>query len=94
MATVQSDIFKPTKFGGKYTTTLIPGEQLSLIPPSNFKAAYTEIQATVLVLRLPNPSKLSSRPITYLLNGSRSTSLESSLEISILRSFSGSRLLL
>ena len=26
MATVQSDIFKPTKFGGKYTTTLIPGE--------------------------------------------------------------------
>ncbi len=28
MATVQSDIFKPTKFGGKYTVTLIPGEQL------------------------------------------------------------------
>lgn len=27
-ATVQSDIFKPTKFGGKYTTTLIPGEQM------------------------------------------------------------------
>lgn len=25
MATVQSDIFKPTKFGGKYTATLIPG---------------------------------------------------------------------
>ncbi len=25
MATVQSDIFKPTKFGGKYTVTLIPG---------------------------------------------------------------------
>jgi len=24
-ATVQSDIFKPTKFGGKYTVTLIPG---------------------------------------------------------------------
>ena len=28
MATVQSDIFKPTKFGGKYTVTLIPGELL------------------------------------------------------------------
>lgn len=28
MATVQSDIFKPTKFGGKYTTTLIPGESI------------------------------------------------------------------
>lgn len=29
MATVQSDIFKPTKYGGKYTVTLIPGmEQL------------------------------------------------------------------
>jgi len=25
MATVQSDIFKPTKFGGKYTVALIPG---------------------------------------------------------------------
>jgi hypothetical protein len=25
MATVNSDIFKPTKFGGKYTATLIPG---------------------------------------------------------------------
>ena len=25
MATVQSDIFKPTKFGGKYTVSLIPG---------------------------------------------------------------------
>lgn len=28
MATVQSDIFKPTKFGGKYTVTLIPGASL------------------------------------------------------------------
>lgn len=25
-ATVQSDLFKPTKFGGKYTVTLIPGD--------------------------------------------------------------------
>ncbi|PMD19773.1 NAD-isocitrate dehydrogenase subunit I [Hyaloscypha hepaticicola] len=25
-ATVQSDIFKPTKYGGKYTATLIPGD--------------------------------------------------------------------
>lgn len=25
MATVNQDIFKPTKFGGKYTVTLIPG---------------------------------------------------------------------
>ena len=24
-ATIQSDIFKPTKYGGKYTVTLIPG---------------------------------------------------------------------
>jgi hypothetical protein len=24
-ASVQSDIFKPTKYGGKYTVTLIPG---------------------------------------------------------------------
>jgi hypothetical protein len=27
MATVQSDIFKPTKYGGKYTVTLIPGTE-------------------------------------------------------------------
>jgi len=26
LATIQSDIFKPTKFGGKYTVTLIPGD--------------------------------------------------------------------
>lgn len=26
LATVQSDIFKPTKYGGKYTVTLIPGD--------------------------------------------------------------------
>lgn len=26
MATVQSDIYKPTKYGGKYTVTLIPGD--------------------------------------------------------------------
>jgi len=26
MATVQSDIFRPTKFGGNYTVTLIPGD--------------------------------------------------------------------
>jgi len=25
MATVGQDIFRPTKFGGKYTVTLIPG---------------------------------------------------------------------
>src|ERR1700753_1181749 len=25
-ATVQSDMFKPTKYGGKYTVTLIPGD--------------------------------------------------------------------
>jgi isocitrate dehydrogenase (NAD+) len=30
MATVQSDILKPTKYGGKYTVTLIPGLCLPL----------------------------------------------------------------
>ena len=28
MATVQSDIFQPSKFGSKYTVTLIPGKAL------------------------------------------------------------------
>ena len=34
LATVQADIFKPTKYGGKYTVTLIPG---------NFSASYGPI---------------------------------------------------
>ena len=93
MATVQSDIFQPTKFGGKYTSTLIPGEQLSLIPPSQVEAADLSLQATVSVLRLPSPSRQYLRRIMYPLSGSRSTSPESSLEISIPRSFSGSQLL-
>ena len=29
MATLSQDIFKPTKFGGKYTVTLIPGTIIS-----------------------------------------------------------------
>lgn len=29
-ASVQSDIFKPTKYGGKYTVTLIPGTYIRL----------------------------------------------------------------
>lgn len=32
-ATVQSDIFKPTKYGGKYTVTLIPGMLSSQLSP-------------------------------------------------------------
>lgn len=36
MATVGQDIFKPTKFGGKYTVTLIPGTRDSRPePPSD-----------------------------------------------------------
>jgi hypothetical protein len=30
---VQSDIFKPTKYGGKYTVTLIPGMPSSQSSP-------------------------------------------------------------
>ena len=44
MATVQSDIFKPTKFGGKYTTTLIPGK--------HFGAGKAEICQTPLTLAI------------------------------------------
>jgi hypothetical protein len=36
MATVGQDIFKPTKFGGKYTVTLIPG--MPRQPPPNTTA--------------------------------------------------------
>jgi isocitrate dehydrogenase (NAD+) len=39
MATINSDIFKPTKFGGKYTVTLIPGTQPPIaISPSPMRS--------------------------------------------------------
>ena len=42
MATVEADIFKPSKFGGKYTVTLIPGTRLATMPV----AAANELCAT------------------------------------------------
>ncbi len=36
MATLQSDIFKPTKYGGKYTATLIPGMSLQWLRTVHF----------------------------------------------------------
>jgi hypothetical protein len=53
-ATVQADIFKPTKFGGKYTVTLIPGMLLqdkAEIPAG----AYVDLQVMVLVPKSPSP---------------------------------------
>lgn len=35
-ATIQSDIFKPTKYGGKYTVTLIPGTKPAMISDELF----------------------------------------------------------
>merc|ERR1712098_583354 len=39
-ATVQSDIFKPTKFGGKYTATLIPGDGIGAEVTEAVKAIF------------------------------------------------------
>ena len=53
-ATVQADIFKPTKFGGKYTVTLIPGR--SSLDKAEIRAdTYNHSQVTALVLKFPNP---------------------------------------
>jgi isocitrate dehydrogenase (NAD+) len=40
MATLQSDIFKPTKFGGKYTVTLIPGDGIGAEVSESVKTVF------------------------------------------------------
>ncbi|KAK2741470.1 isocitrate dehydrogenase (NAD(+)) idh1 [Myotisia sp. PD_48] len=40
MATVQSDIFKPTKYGGKYTVTLIPGDGIGVEVAESVKTIF------------------------------------------------------
>ncbi|MCJ1247475.1 isocitrate dehydrogenase (NAD(+)) idh1 [Trapelia coarctata] len=40
MATVQSDIFKPTKFGGKYTVSLIPGDGIGAEVAESVKTVF------------------------------------------------------
>jgi len=40
MASVQSDIFKPTKFGGHYTVTLIPGDGIGAEVAESVKAVF------------------------------------------------------
>ncbi|KAI4125176.1 MAG: hypothetical protein LQ347_005459 [Umbilicaria vellea] len=40
MATVQSDIFKPTKYGGKYTVTLIPGDGIGAEVAESVKTVF------------------------------------------------------
>lgn len=42
MATVQSDIFKPTKFGGKYTVTLIPGDGIGAEVTNSVKTIFKQ----------------------------------------------------
>ncbi|KAF3006051.1 isocitrate dehydrogenase (NAD(+)) idh1 [Curvularia kusanoi] len=39
-ATVEQDIFKPTKFGGKYTVTLIPGDGIGAEVSESVKAIF------------------------------------------------------
>lgn len=45
MATVESDIFKPSKFGGKYTVTLIPGTKPPCLPIKQLRANYIGSEA-------------------------------------------------
>ena len=40
MATVQSDIFKPTKYGGKFTVTLIPGDGIGAEVAESVKTVF------------------------------------------------------
>ena len=42
MATVESDIFKPTKFGGKYTVTLIPGDGIGAEVADSVKTIFKQ----------------------------------------------------
>ena len=40
MATIQSDIFKPTRYGGKYTVTLIPGDGIGAEVAESVKTVF------------------------------------------------------
>lgn len=92
--TVESDIFKPTKYGGKYTVTLIPGTTSF---PGSFDGymiseAHTILQQVmVLVPKSQRQSRRFSRPTMSPLSGSRSTFLVSIPVTSTRKSSSGSR---
>ena len=88
MATVGQDIFKPTKFGGKYTVTLIPGTRDNR--PQLPNIILNDAQVTVSVLRSPSRSRRSSRQTMFPLSGSRSTSLVSRRATSTPRNFCAS----
>jgi isocitrate dehydrogenase (NAD+) len=42
MATVESDIFKPTKFGGRYVVTLIPGDGIGAEVSESVKTIFKQ----------------------------------------------------
>jgi isocitrate dehydrogenase (NAD+) len=48
MATVTSDIFKPTKFGGKYTVTLIPGDGIGAEVSESVKTIFKQDNVPVV----------------------------------------------
>lgn len=54
MATVTSDIFQPSKFGGKYTVTLIPGAPPATDRPPRNALTFCLAQVTALARKSPS----------------------------------------
>ncbi|KAF8252685.1 isocitrate dehydrogenase subunit 1 mitochondrial precursor [Wilcoxina mikolae CBS 423.85] len=75
MATVESDIFKPTKFGGKYTVTLIPGDGIgaevsesvkTIFKQDNVPVAWEQIDVTGLQSGTADPEVLFRESVNSL----------------------------
>jgi isocitrate dehydrogenase (NAD+) len=75
MATVTSDIFKPTKFGGKYTVTLIPGDGIgaevsesvkTIFKQDNVPVAWEQIDVTGVQTGNKNPEDLFRESVNSL----------------------------
>ncbi|KAF8543556.1 isocitrate dehydrogenase subunit 1 mitochondrial precursor [Trichophaea hybrida] len=75
MATVESDIFKPTKFGGKYTVTLIPGDGIgaevsesvkTIFKQDNVPVAWEQVDVTGLQSGTADPEVLFRESVNSL----------------------------
>ncbi|CRK30683.1 hypothetical protein BN1708_015830 [Verticillium longisporum] len=69
-ATIQSDIFKPTKFGGKYTVTLIPGDGIGAEVAESVKTIFKADNPGCRHVGLDIKGKDQANPTALILSGS------------------------
>ncbi|RPA98000.1 hypothetical protein L873DRAFT_1828701 [Choiromyces venosus 120613-1] len=75
MATVVSDLFKPTKYGGKYTVTLIPGDGIgaevtesvkTIFKSGNVPVEWEQVDVTGVVTGNSHPEELFRESVNSL----------------------------